>query len=263
MSVVDLIGKKQYASVRNILQYKFAEEWASEGFIFRTAPTETFYLAQACEMIGDYDYARILLETLNELDWKSKIVSTEIEHLSIREKSNRFVDVKCNDQKVRDTLLRLVKVFHNLKRNITAFVGDSESEYKRVWNDYFGTPFDGNCGWGTFYAVGVYKKPGENVLFFTQQSTRCSEVEFLGLCAHEIAHLEQYDVGIRDNLTKISHMEKENSFFNERFTDLYVISRGFGYELACDRKSAGENRNRLLMSYKQIIECIEDSNLVN
>ena len=171
MSVKNLAKTGQYASIRNILQYKFNEDWAGKGITYRSAPEESFYLAQACEMVGDYDYARVLLEMLREEGYMRDTVATEMNHLEIREKGSRYVDVICKHELVKGTLIRLSKVFNQLKRNITAFVIENEDEYREVWENHFYRSFNNKKAhpWDIWVAVGVYENQGEHTLFFKNQ----------------------------------------------------------------------------------------------
>ncbi|MDR2750015.1 MAG: hypothetical protein LBC41_05085 [Clostridiales bacterium] len=93
-------------------------------------------------------------------------------------------------------------------------------------------------------AAGFYTDPKSYILFVDYKYLERDIVKTVGCMAHELMHFEQNSTGLRRifsllPLSTSGFREKESLLFNERVTDLQVISRGFGYELHCDRRDLG------------------------
>jgi hypothetical protein len=204
--------------------------------------------------LGDYDTALRYYEQFISENRYPALFQAEIE--KIREKKAAFqpVLVECSDEWLRGILVNLTYVFSRLKKTIYAFVVENEEEYKSICHEELDQHDESQISqWEGWEAIGIYDNPNIHHLIFKKRALKTNS-GFVGMCAHEIAHLELDDSGIRKSFRTFQNFTEENRLFNERLTDLYVISKGFGYELYCERKpNVGLN---LLMSMEEIRDYI-------
>jgi hypothetical protein len=239
-----LNDKNAYNLFRNVGRFYIAEESFRND---KHYSTYLFYLAQSCEMLGDFLGAECYLKQLKQTypEWNSETVAIEYEHLEIRRKRKR-VEVECEDKRLKTILENLVSVFFNIKKNIIAYVVENEDEYITLARTKLGYLEEENIpayiGW---VASGFYQRPGVHCLVFKKEFISDDDDKLTGLCAHELAHFELYDTG---TVQKTLHsVEKSDIYlFREWTTDMHVIQRGFAYELFRDREDTSELETRIL-----------------
>jgi hypothetical protein len=203
------------------------------------------YLANSCQMLCDYDNALKIYERVISVCGKADsggnfaaCAKNEIKNLENRRAKTPVKYCEClNCPPLHQALLPLMYVFNKQLRNVFAFAVDSADEYVYLIEDRLGisggaiTPFE------SFHAVGYYNNPNAHMLVFKRHvAEKTSPFALTGLCAHEIAHFELTDTNIRSAFNNFSNYDVESRFFNERLTDFYVISKGFGRELAAFRR---------------------------
>lgn len=208
-----------------------------------------FKLAKACEMVGDFLGAEKYLNYLkqNYPEWNTENMTKECEHLEIR-RQRKFVDVECDDQRLKRILKNLVSVFFNIKKNINAFIVENKEEYKTLAVTKLGYVNEANihpyAGWD---ACGFYERPDVHCLVFKRSAISDNDDALTGLCAHELAHFELYDT---ETVQKTLHNYESSDIylFREWTTDIQVMQRGFAYELYMSRKHFPYTETRVLTS---------------
>jgi hypothetical protein len=254
--------RKYYANVRNVASAFFNEKiWNEQDALY-----DLYLYGNACQQLSDFDGALRAYAKLIEYGYAdSKSVRSQIKKANGQKARLSAVKVFCEPPVLRAILENLAYVFNRLDKPIHAFVVGGEDEYKRLCAEKFGQsetriyPYE---GWD---AIGIYENPDFHYLLFKNKTVESrTYLPLTGLCAHEIAHLELTDIGIREHFHKFESFTDENTFFNERLTDLYVISKGFGYELYAGRRFAMGNsdfnrqvESRLVMTANEIRNYIE------
>ena len=154
-------------------------------------------------------------------------------------------DIYCNDARVEKVLRRLGLVFYDIRHPIEAYVPNSKEDY----NAYRSLHLPGvNTEYATFRACCFYNDPDAYHLIIRKDvADQQDENSLTGLCAHEMAHLELNDKGIRSLFFRFASPNcREDMHMNERLTDLYVISKGLAYPLWCNRKPKGKESPMIL-----------------
>lgn len=240
-----LFSKRQaYNLYRNVARFYLAEEGFcnNEHYV-----TYLFNLAQACEMVGDFFGAELYLNQVrqNYPEWNTEIVSIEFQHLAIRRK-RKFVEVKCDNQRLKNILENLVSVFFKINKNVNVFTVENEGEFKNLALEKLG--FHQKSEIPTYIdwrACGFYKRPEVHCLVFKKEYIPDDDDALIGLCAHELAHFELYDTETVQNT--LHGFETSNIFlFREWTTDMQVMQRGFAYELFRSREVFSESESRVL-----------------
>lgn len=243
---------KAYNLYRNVARFYIEDNNLKDHELYNIY---LFDLAKACEMVGDFLGAELYLNELKQYnpDWYPEIVTDEFEHLAIR-RQRKFVEVECDDQRLKKILENLVSVFFNIDKNINAFIVENEEEYKTLALTKLGYanevdiyPFS---GWD---ACGFYERPDVHCLVFKRLAISDDDDALTGLCAHELAHFELYDT---ETVQKTLHNYESSDIylFREWTTDIQVIQRGFAYELFMSRKQYSDSESRILTS--KDIECL-------
>lgn len=235
--------KKAYNLYRNVARFYLAEEGFCNNEYY---VTYLFMLAKACEMVGDFLGAELYLNQVkqNYPEWNLENVNTEFQHLSIRHK-RKFVEVECDNQRLKNILGNLVSVFFNIKKNINAFIVENEEEFKTLALTKLGYSSEAEIPlYKNWAACGFYERPEVHCLVFKKEYISDDDDILTGLCAHELAHFELYDTETVQN-TLHSYEQGDIYLFREWTTDIQVIQRGFAYELFRSREEHSESETRV------------------
>ncbi len=236
-------SKKAYNLYRNVARFYFAEE---KNLSNPDNTTYVFNLAKACEMTGDFLGAEKYLNYIKQFypNWYPELIVLESKHLEIR-RNHKFVDVKCDNERLRIILQNLVSVFFNINKNINVFITENEEDYKTIALTELGylnkveVPI-----YTDWIACGFYERPGIHCLVFKKEYISNDDDELTGLCAHELAHFELYDTLTVQN-TLYRYEADDINLFREWTTDMQVIQRGFAYELFKERRMFSNTETRV------------------
>ena len=217
-------------------------------------------LANSCHMLCDLHGAIYFYDKLISRGYEVDLVKSEIEKVNNKVLRLCSVNVFCDDKPLQKIIKSLVPVFNRIKKDLYVYVVNDEEEYHNVLSEKFDMPSSKvTIAYKDFRSVGLYENPAFHLLIFKRVDLeKCTKTQIIGMCAHEIAHLELHDTEMRAAFNKFSGFTKENTFFNERLTDLYVLSKGFAYELYEERKGSQGNFNGSISYYIMSKEEIED-----
>lgn len=238
--------KKAYNLYRNVARFYLAEEGFCNN---KHYVTYLFKLAQACEMVGDFLGAELYLNQVrqNYPEWNMENVVIELQHLATRRKC-KYVEIECDNQRLKNILGNLASVFFQISKNINAFIVENEEEFKTLALTKLGYSSETEIpSYHNWSAVGLYKRPGVHCLVFKKEYISDDDDVLTGLCAHELAHFELYDTEMVQK-TLHGHEASDIYLFREWTTDIQVIQRGFAYELFRSRERFSESESRVLTS---------------
>ena len=252
MTVREMYHRKLYSNVRNLLRYYFDEKiWD-----IKTASYDMYLLGNSCSLLSDFDTAEDCYRRLLQSESHAELCKRGMEELRVRRTHAKSAALFCSNERLNQILSRLLPVFDRIKKNIYVFVADDEAAYKQICREEFDQAESAMYPWLGWAAVGLYNSADSHHLIFKRSTLREEVTAALtGLCAHELAHLELTDTKMRKNFQTFAQFSEENQFFNERLTDLYVISKGFAYELFCARRALSQSP--LIMSRNEILDYIE------
>lgn len=245
-------GKLAYNLYRNVARFYLEDGYIKEDDEFY--PVYLFKFAQSCEMVGDFWRAEAYLNSIRQKypEWNVENMAIEYEHLEKR-RGAKFVDVECDDQRLKKILESLVSVFYNINKNISAFIVEDEEEYRTLALTKLGCEDEAKIfPYDNFAAVGYYERPGIHCLVFKRSSISDNDDNLTGLCAHELAHFELHDTHTVEKT--LQNYGGDIYLFREWTTDIHVIQKGFAYELFIHRKENYSNSETRILTGKDI-EC--------
>ncbi len=245
--------QKGWVLAKNLGDWYFGE--MPETYNFETSKQELARISICAWGIGDKVFAAENFRKLLAGDCSS-VSAGDVEQMRgyIKEYDNRLADYKknviCSDERLKPIIERLGYVYGNIDKNIVVYVSKSEEEYNEYFKKKFPNvkeihPYAGFIATGFYYDENVY-----HLVFKQHEIDMLGDIELLGLCAHEMAHLDLVAKGIQNTFNTYEKTEIINQFINEHLTDFYAISRGFGYALYKNR--ALKSPHPALMSADEI-----------
>lgn len=256
-TIYKLAHNRYFSCAKNLCDWYFGEK--PEIYNYEKSKNELWQIAVCAWYLSDYLWATKTFKKLLNFYTGDTSEVTKVRKF-VAEYDNFIVDYKrtasCDNERLRPIIERLNYVYDRIAKNIVVFVAKSEEDYK----DFFKTKFPDKeiHSYKNFQAVGLHYNPKVHYLVFKEDVINSlDDTELLGLCAHEMAHLDMIDADI-DNLfstfEKLSSPNDRNKFINEHLTDLYVISKGFAYPLYKARLKMGNHFS--VMSAEEIKLCI-------
>lgn len=256
-TIYKLAHNHYYSCAKNLGDWYFGEK--PETYNYENSKAELWHIAVCAWYLSDYRWATDTFKKLLNYYTKDSSEVTKVRKF-VAEYDNFIVgnkkNARCDNERLRPIIERLNYVYDRITKNIVVFVARSEEDYK----DFFKTKFPDEeiYSYKNFQAVGLHYDPKVHYLVFREDDVNSlDDTELLGLCAHEMAHLDLVDAGIDDLFSKFEKLplpNDRNKFINEHLTDLYVISKGYAYPLYKARLKMGNYFS--VMSAEEIKLCI-------
>ena len=243
---ISKLGHNSYFScVKNLGDWYFGE--MPDEYNYGNSKLELLHMAVCAWYISDYQWAvqtfKNLLRDYTDCDPDEvkKMQAFIDEYNNSLAGANR--NVVCDDERLAPIMERLSYVYDKITKDVIVFVAKSEDDY----NEFFKETFPGKelYPYDSFFATGLHHNPKARYLVFKEELVNSmDDTELLGLCAHEMAHLDLLDSGIDrlfNRFEQLPSVDNRNMFMSEHLTDLYAISKGFAYPLYKSRARFGNH----------------------
>lgn len=236
-----LIQKKLYSSAKNLADW-CCSQWP-EAFEpdSRDGCYRIWVRAEAAKNLCDYAFA---LETVRELMEKNpayypdilggleKVCREEIEE------SGKQLLV-CENERLKRILERLMYVYDTIDKPVHIYVAQDEEAYNTFYKEAF--PGGEIEPFGSFQASCFYGDPEKYWIVFKTEylADSIDDEEILGLCAHEMGHLDLLSKNIAHRYAHTKYSTPNDLMITERLNDLYVLSKGLAWPLYRSRLRFG------------------------
>ena len=230
-----------YSSVKNLADwcvYQWPESFDPEN---KDGCYRIWARADAAKNLCDYSFA---LKTVRELmekdpDYFPDIMKT-LENTCVQEINRRGeLRLFCDHERLRGILERLMYVYDAINKPVHIHVAQDEETY----NMFYGETFPGKeiKPFNDFQACCFYGDPDKYWIVFKAEylADNIEDAEILGLCAHEMGHLDLQSKNITHQYMHTKHSTKADLMIRERLNDLYVLSKGFAWPLYRSRLRFG------------------------
>ncbi len=235
-NILALMGKNEWNGARNLADWYLASE---------ADPYLRMCRAMCAWELSDYAFAAEEYRDLLSLDIASSLFHpVDIHRMTDRslefqngKKARATIDFSkiSNDDRLIKVITRLSYVFHHIQLPVGLYVAESEADY----NAFFSEAFPGKdiYPYKDFCATCFYHDSRKRWIVFKREHIGSyDDMQLLGECAHEMAHLDGEGLGFYDC---DSFFFRGSFMINEKVTDWYAISRGFAYPLYLVRKKMG------------------------
>ncbi len=261
-----LMRKGWYSSAKNLADWylsfspEYRERDSSPGAVFAPNPFPEIVSAMCAWQLGDFCDAAGRFEVLRAVCADGDRQRME-QLLGLFAQMTPPVAIDCPHERLRGVLHRLSFVFSGIRWGVRVFVAGSEAEYL----DFLRTCLPGvDCAYDSFLACGFSGGGLDPCWLVFRREILEGEHAFadnalLGLCAHEMAHLDLGSRGIPDAFQDFRVPDARplwDQAVNERLTDLHVISKGLGCALWSARANDRKDDSGYVMTRQDIYSYI-------
>lgn len=230
-----------YGSVKNLADW--CEQMWPEAFNMKddAGCYRIWARADAAQKLCDYSFAldEVRRLTENKPEYFSDIMhSLEEKCLKGMEERN-MPPLHCDHERLRGILERLMYVYDAVDKPVHIYVAQDEEAYNTFYKEAF--PGGEIEPFGNFQACCFYGDPEKYWIVFKTEylADSIDDEEILGLCAHEVGHLDLRSKNVAYPYAHTKHMTKNDLMITERLNDLYVLSKGFAWPLYRSRLRFG------------------------
>ena len=260
-----LMQKEWYSSAKNLADWylrfgpEYQERDSSPQGIFAPNPFPEIVSAMCAWQLGDFRHAAARFQVLKEVCSPEDWLRME-QRLGLFAQMPPPVAIDCPDEQLRGVMDRLSFVFSGIRWKVRVFVCGSEAEYLDFRRTYLA---GSSYPYSSFQACG-FSGPGFDPCWLvfkreTIEKFRNNDDGLLGLCAHELAHLDLGSRGIPDAFQDFrvpGVQSRWDQTVNERLTDLHVISKGLACALWSVRAHDRRNDSGYVMTRQDIFSYI-------